>query len=264
VLAELPTFTLVSWGLATLLTLILICQILLLRQYAVYPVFSSYLGVNLLQTAVGIWLYQWYGFGTITAYLIAWSTQSFVIVARALAATEACYLVLGRFKGIWALAARILIACGGIVLLSSIYFGARSYQLAVITLEIGLEAAIATGIVGLLVFARYYQVRIAPATGLLGLGLGLFSCCKLLNDLVFERYIKTYAILWNHVSSFAYVAILLLWIWALRRPVAPDDSEPPLNTESVYPTLIPKVNKRLLELNDQLARIWGRKKPPEP
>jgi hypothetical protein len=263
VLAELPTFTLVAWGLATVLTLILIARILLLRQYAVYPVFSSYLGVNLLQTAVGIWLYQWYGFSTITAYLVAWSTQALVIVVRALAATEACYLVLGRFKGIWALTARILMVCGGIVLFLATYFGAKSYRLTVLTLEISLEAAIATGIAGLLLFARYYHVQIAPATGLLGLGLGLFSCCRLLNDLVFERYIRTYATLWNHVSSATYVAILLLWIWALRRPVAREVTDPPSNTDSAYPEVIPKINQRLLELNDQLMQIW-RRKPPKP
>jgi hypothetical protein len=67
-------------------------------------------------------------------------------------------------------------------------FGIRSLQLAIITLDMSLEAFIATWIVGLLLFARYYDVAVEQETRMIGLGLGLFSCCNLLNDLLFGMY----------------------------------------------------------------------------
>jgi len=261
--SELPTFTLIIWGLATALTVFLLVQILLVRAYEKYQLFTAYLCANLLQTAAGVYLYQTYGFRTIYGYRVAWTTQAIVVIGRALAATEICYRILGKFKGVWALAVRILIACGGIVLISTLYFGTRSYQLSVITLEMSLEAFIATWIVGLLLFARYYAVPVEPAAGMMGLGLGLLSCCKLLNDLVFERHVQSYLGTWNYVSSAAFVGILVLWNWVLRKPATHTVQEPQLNKVQVYQSLIPQVNLKLLELNRQLSQIWS-VEPPKP
>ncbi len=262
-MSELPTFALITWGLATALTLFLLLQVLLLRAHEKYPFFTAYLCANLLQTAVGVYLYQTYGFRTVYGYRVAWTTQAIVVIGRGLAASEICYRILGKFKGIWELAVRILIACGGIVLIPTLYFGAKSYQLAVITLEMSLEAFIATCIVGLLLFARYYAVPVESAAGMMGLGLGLLSCCRLLNDLVFERHVQSYLGTWNYVSSVAFVCILLLWNWVLRKPATHTVQEPQLNKVQVYQSLIPQVNLKLLELNRQLSRIWSTE-PPKP
>jgi hypothetical protein len=254
---ELPTFTLTAWGLATALTLFLLVRVFLLRMYRRYPFFTFYLGANLLQTAVLGYLYQSYGFSSTTyGYRSAWATQAFVVVARGFAAAEVCYRILGKFKGVWALAMRILIACGAIVLISTLYFGIRSYDLAVITLDMSLEAFVATWIVGLLLFARHYGVTVERETGMIGLGLGLLSCCKLLNDLVFERHVQAYLNSWNYVSSVAFVGILLLWAWALRKPVICAVPEPQLNSIQVYQVLIPQMNRKLSALNQQLSQFW--------
>jgi hypothetical protein len=255
--SQLPTLILVTWGLATALTIFLLFRMLLLARYRTYPLFTLYLIANLLQTVVGIYLYQSYGFTTVNGYRIGWTTQAFVVVARGFAAAEICYRILGKFKGVWALAMRILIACGAIVLISTLYFGTRSYRLAVITLEMSLEAFIATCIVGLLLFARYYAVPVEPANRMISLGLGLLSCCKLLNDLVFERHVQAYLGTWNYVSSAAFVGVLLLWNWAMREPVTHMVREPQLNPAQVYHSLIPQVNQRLLELNQQLSQFWN-------
>ena len=253
---ELPTFALTTWGLATALTLFLLIRIVSLQLYRTYPLFSLYLGANLLQTAVGAYLYQTYGFRSTYGYRIAWTTQAFVVVARGFAAAEICHLILGKFKGVWALAIRLLIACGGIVLISALYFGIRSYQLAMITLEMSLEAFIATWIVGLLLFARYYGVRIERGAGMIGLGLGLLSCSKFLNDLVFEKYVQAHLNSWNHVSSVAFIGILALWTQAMRKPATNMVSVARLNAAEVYQSLIPQVNRNLSELNRQLSQFW--------
>jgi len=253
---ELPTLTLATWGLATALTLFLLLRTVLLRLYRTYPHFTLYLGANLLQTMIGIYSYQSYGFRSVYGYRTAWATQAFVVIARGLATAEICYRILGKFRGVWALAVRLLVTCGGIVLISTLYFGIRSYKLAVITLDMSLEAFIATWIVGLLLFARYYGVAVEREAGMIGLGLGLLSCCKLLNDLVFERHVQAYLSSWNYVSSAAFIGILLLWTWALRRPTAEAAREPHLNSAQVYQLLIPQVNEKLSALNQQLSQFW--------
>jgi hypothetical protein len=261
VFAELPTVSLVVWGLAAMLTLFLLLRMIVFRQHRVFYFFALYLGINLAQTAIGVVLYQGYGFASSTTYAVAWTTQGLVVVGRAFAAAEVCHLVLGAYKGIWALAARILSFCGLLVLGLALYFGRSGYHVGVITLEIGLEASIATGIAGLFLFARYYQVRIAPQSGWLALGLGLFSCFKVLNDLAFERFARAYGIEWNHASMLAFVAALLVWTWALRDPLADKVPAPSLKPAHLYANLIPQVNQRLTELNEHLTRLWNLESP---
>jgi len=261
VLAQLPIFTLVTWGLAILLTLALLVRMIVLGQHRVYPLFALYLVCNVLQAAVIVYLYQWYGFTSMSAYRIGWTTQGFVVVARAFAAAEVCHQILGRFKGVWAMTSRTLIVCGALVLGAALYFGRNGYRSAALTLEIGLESFIATWIVGLFWFARYYEVQIPTATGLLGLGLGLNSCFKILNDVVVERFARSYQTAWNHASSAGFIAVLAIWIWGLRKRAAARVSEPELRTAKVYQTLIPQVNRRLVELNEQLSQLWHTELP---
>jgi hypothetical protein len=256
VLAQLPILNLVTWGLATLLTLILLGRIVSLGQYRDYPLFTAYLVCNLLQTIVGLYVYQRYGFFSTIGFRTGWTTQSFVVVARALAAAELCHHVLGRFRGVWAMSSRILVVCGALVLAAVIYFGRGGYRFAVMTLEIGLESFIGTWVVGLFCFARYYQVQIPGTIRMLGLGLGLHSVVKILNDAVFERLVKAYLDEWNYVAASGFLAVLAIWIWGLWRPAEAGVSGPVISAPNAYRELMPQVNRKLLELNEQLGQLW--------
>ena len=261
VFAGIPTFALALWGAATLLTLILLVRIIELHRYREYPRFSLYLAINLLQTVLGVALYQVYGFASAFTYRIAWTSQAVVVVARALAVTEVGYLVLGKYKGVWALATRVLAFCGLLSFGLALYAGRVSYQSSVTTLEIGLEACMATGLAGLFLFARYYRIGISPELALVGVGFGLFSCFRILNDLLYEHLAGAFGNAWNYGGSAAFVAVMLVWIWALRKPVAIPIHEPQLRPATVYARLIPQVNERLVALNEQLAQIWQVESP---
>jgi hypothetical protein len=252
---------LATWGLATLLTLLCLGQLFVYGQYRVYRLFSVYLLVNMLQAVVLVLLYQNYGFASRSAWNLGWISQAFVVIARALAAAEICYLTLGNYKGVWALAARILTGCGALVATLALIFGRQGYQFAVLILEIGLEASIATGIVGLFLFARYYGIQILPATQRLGLGLGLLSCCKILNDVVVERFAKSYESTWNFASLLLFVGVLSIWVWGLRQPATLKLPEPRLTAAQTYENLMPQVNQRLEDLNDELSRLWRLESP---
>lgn len=260
-LAGLPTSTLVLWGSATLLTLAVLTVLILSHRFLEYKFFVGYLLVNLLQTAIGIAAYRGYGFEHTLSYVVGWTTQGAVVLVRALAVTQICYLILGKYKGIWALAARILGLAGGIVFLSAIYFGRSDYFRGIITLEVSLEACIATGVVGLFLFARYYHVPVEPVAGLLGLGLGLLSCFKILNDLILERFAHIYGFAWNNASSAIFVFALGIWVWAVAKPIAVAIPEPKLLTPQLYAQAMPQVNERLASLNEQLTRLLQVRSP---
>jgi len=261
VLAELPILALALWGLATVLTLFLLGRIIVFAQYRSHPLFTLYLSINLLQTAVGVILYQGHGFTSSQTYWIVWTSQGIVVVARALVVGEVCYQILGKFTGIWAMAVWILSLCASGALILALYFGRRGYDLGILALEIALEASMATLIAGLFVFVRYYRVPLEPSTGLLAFGLGLLSCCKILNDVVFERFLKITGSSWNHVSSVAFLGILAVWIWALRESAPATIPEPKLTASQVYASMMPAVNRQLAQLNEQLTQLWHLDRP---
>jgi hypothetical protein len=261
VLAELPILTLALWGLATVLTLFLLGQIVVSEQYRSHPLFTLYLIINLLQTAAGVIAYQKYGFVSPQTYWIVWTSQGIVAVARAVVVGEVCYQILAKFTGIWAMAVRILSLSAFGALILALYFGRRGYDVGIFALEIALEASMATLIAGLFLFVQYYRVPLTRSTGLLAFGLGLLSCSKILNDVVFERFLKITGSSWNYVSSAAFLGILAVWIWALRELVPATTPDPKITTSQVYANMMPSVNRQLAQLNEQLTQLWHLDRP---
>src|SRR5262249_25130281 len=217
--------------------------------------------VNLLQTAVQLVVYQIYGIESQVTYVTTWGSQAVVIVARAAAACEFCHALLGRYQGVWALAKRILLICSVIVLGLGIYFGKDGFIYGVMKLEISSEAFIATLVVGTFLFAKHYDVEMELNLALLGLGLGVYSCVKILNDAVLSRFFYSYGSVWNGVAMTTFVAVLALWIFAMRATSPVHVPKPELSSGDLYRTLAPQMNRRLAELNEQLIRLWKLEPP---
>lgn len=260
-LSALPTLDLALWAVTTAVTVVLLYFILARRLDQQFPFLTAYLGVNLLQTMAQVVVYETYGFDSNVTYAAVWGSQAVVILARALATGEFCYALLGRYVGVWALARRILLVCGTIVLGLSIYFGKDGFRYGVITLEVASEACIATLVVGAFVFAKHYGAEVRPNLALLGLGLGLNSCIKILNDAVLTRYLSGYNRLWNEVAMTSFILVLALWTFAMRATSTVNVPKPELADADLYRTLAPQMNRRLLELNEQLIRLWKLEQP---
>ena len=68
------------------------------------------------------------GLGSVYGYRMAWTTQAFVVIARGFGTAEFA-------TGFWkvqrrlALAIRLLIACGGTVLISTLHLASEAYSL---------------------------------------------------------------------------------------------------------------------------------------
>ena len=248
------------WAATAVTQVLLLCLLIARRNVSSYPAFSAYIFMTLAQSALLFVAIRGFGFSSLVSWRVGWATQSLVLGARAFAVAELCKHILGRFRGVWVLARWILLTCGLLVLLYGLLAASHRWQLVLNTTELGLELAVAAAIVMLLLFARYYEVMVAPPLRWLATGLCVYSCISVVNDTILERWLSRYVTLWNVFGIAAFLACLLLWTWAFRQTV-PQAAADPLLDRSVYLRVIPEANGRLRELNEQLIRFWDLKAP---
>lgn len=261
-MAEIVTIHRVLWALAFLMNAALIALLFYRRNYRVFPFFFLYALLNILQGVVLFLTYRLWALSSAVSFKTAWGTQTLVVTVRALAVAEVCRRVLAKYRGIWALGWRIFLAIAMLVLVYSLAAGRHSWQLVIVTADRSLELAMAAAVLGLFVFMRYYEVIIEPAARLLAIGFFLYSCFRVLNDTILERWLMPYATLWNLLGTVAFLASLLVWVWALRYTQSKMTLDPELYSENHYRSLSPEINTRLKTLNEQLRHFWyaeGRK-----
>ena len=120
----------------------------------------------------------------------------------------------------------------------------------------GLELAMAAVIVTMLLFARYYRVAVNPLQRALAVGLCLYSAFYVINYSVLERILQQFAVLWNFLGMFAFIASLLVWInGANLYAEAEEVAAPPAIPAELYGKLSAEVNSRLILLNRQLIQF---------
>src|SRR6266571_5759073 len=233
-MAEIHAFERVLWGFTVFLKAGLVILLLYRKNHRAFPFFFVYALLNSLQSAALFESYRLWGFGSAVSFDIAWGTQSAVIVVRALAVAEICRCVLAKYTGIWALGRRIFLAMAILVFVYSWAVGGHSWQLAALTADRSLELAIAATVLALFLFIRYYEVAIEPAARFLAIGFFLYSCFRVLNDTILERWLTHYTTLWNLLGTVSFLASLLLWNWALRETQPQATAGLELLSESFY------------------------------
>lgn len=249
------TYEEILWGATFLLNIGLIALLVYRKNYRVLPFFSLYMLLNSFQAIVLFSAYKAWGFFSREALQIAWSAQGLVVLARTVAVAEICYLVLAKFTGIWRLAWRLLLAAAAVVALYTMAASWGRWQHAILSLDRGLELMMATVIVLLFAFVRYYEVVVHPAIRTLAIGFFMYSAFRVLDDSILERWWQTYGPLWNLVGTLTFLASLLLWSWVLRQKQESAITEPQLLPENHYRSLSPAINARLKNLNDRLGHL---------
>lgn len=251
------TFEKALWGLTFLLNTGILTLLVYRKNLRVFRFLFLYLLLNFFQGIVLVLAYQAWGFISQEAIQIGWSTQGLVSLARAVAVAEIFYLVLARFRGIWRLAWRLLAATVALVALYTWALSRGSWQFAILNLDRGLELAMATVIVLLFVFVRYYEVSMDSPIRALAIGFFLYSAFRVLDDSILERWWRTYGPLWNVVGTLIFLASLLLWGWALREKQLQETPATELLPQDEYHSLSPAINARLKNLNERLGHFWS-------
>jgi hypothetical protein len=244
------------WALNSAGEVVLLTLLVVRKNYRPFPAFSLYLLVDLTMGATVLFVYHLWGFDSATAYRIAWGAQGIVLFARALAIAEVSRHLLSRYRGVWALTWRMLLLSAAFVLCYSILAARQDWRLALLNADRGLELSIATVIVVLLLFARYYGVKVEPVVRSLAVGFCLYSCFAVLNNTVLERWLHDYSALWNLLGMLAFLASLSIWTWALRHSQSEAQPKEILLASGIYQALAPEINLRLRLFNEQLSRFW--------
>ncbi len=254
-MAEILSFERVLWGFTVSLKAVLVVLLLYRKNHRAFPFFFVYALLNFIQSAVLFESYRMWGFRSGVSMQIAWSAQGLVTFARALAVGEICHRILAKFRGIWGLAWRLLLAGAASISFYAWAVSRGRWPFAILNLDRGLELAMTTVIVLLFAFARYYEVGVEPDVRTAAIGFFLYSCFRVLNDTILEGWLHRYATLWNLLGTLSFLASMLLWSWAFRRTQPATAFETERVPEDLYRTLAPEINARLRELNEQLRHF---------
>jgi hypothetical protein len=245
-----------AWALTTLLEVVLLLFLLRRRLYRSHPAFFSYILATILQSAVVALVYRYLGSQSLTTWNIAWAAQAVVICTRWFAVTEIARKALAEYTGIWRMTNRILFLLGMVVLVYSIASSNKRWTLAVLNADRSVELCIASLIVCMFLFVRYYRLPMANLERLLSVGFCLYSCSYVINDSIYEKWRSSLGGLWNYLDSLTFLASLLLWISAVHNAGEPRTVTvpAPLSPEQ-YGELSQKLNSRLHLLNNRLNHL---------
>jgi hypothetical protein len=255
-MVEIVTFEKALWAFSVLLKAGLFALLLYRKNHRAYPYLFAYVLITLMQSPILFTTYRVWGFGSPTSRSVGWGVQGLVIAARALAVAEICWRELAKYRGIWALAWRVLLATAGLVLAYAWAVSRPNWQRAILRADRGLELAIAVAIVILFLFVKYYEIAVEATALYLSIGFFLFSSFSVLNNTILETWLYSYATLWNMLGTLAFVATLLLWIWAVREKQPETALGPVMMPQGAYYAVVPEINDRLKALNDQLSQFW--------
>lgn len=227
-------------------------------NWRLHPNFTAYIALNLFQGGMLLLIYSRYGPLTETAQRFAWTTEAGILCARALAINEICRRFLGHYRGIWALAWRLLAFLCLLLAFFSIASAKWKWERIVTNADFGLEFTIVLALVALFAFARYYGLTPDGNLRLLAVGFLFLSCVNALNDTVLANFDTRYGSFWVLFGEISFSATLLLWIWTMRQPLA-SDNRPAVHSSVTYRSLSPEINLRLQALNENLRSFFDRK-----
>jgi hypothetical protein len=251
-----------SWALTTLLEAVLLFYIVRRNLFRSHPSFVMYIVVAIVQSGLLASSYFYFGSTSAPAFYIGWGSQVVVICTRWLAVMEIAKKTLGEYAGIWAMASRVLFLLAACVLVYSIASSGSRWTLVVLNADRSVELCIASFIVGMFIFIRYYRVPVANLERMLAIGFCLYSCFVVINDSIYEYGRRSVGPLWNYLDMLTFTATLLLWIGAVRRSSDSSIEEAlPVFSPEMHDELSQKLNSRLYQLNNRLNRLFRSEGP---
>lgn len=245
------------WLLSITLSLFLCALILQRRVVSRLRFFFIYMIVNLLKSVFVWYLLRRSDYPSRDGYIYSSIAQAVVYGARAAAIVEICYRILRPYRGVWGLAWRLLSVCGIALAGVAALHAAQQRQWIfkfVSNFERGLELAAAVTLVLLFAFIAYYQIQPPRLEITIALGLATFSILQVAFQSFLQVWLPRFAAL-RTFNQFYYQAILILWLFALRRSVPAEGPAPAMLDPSVYAKVTPQIDSRLQNLNSRLMAL---------
>jgi hypothetical protein len=220
--------------------------------------FAIYILTTIAQSALAAFCYSHWGFYSPRTSAVVWGSQGVVIALRFAATVEMAHRTLLDYQGLWSLAKRLLAAIGLCTVAYSLLVAKKQISDLVLNLDRGLELAIATIVVALLLFARFYMLPVNPLDRALAIGLSLYSCFYVINDTIFEKFHKSFTAMWGYLDILTFLASLMIWIqavWAYSEVTSMTAVRKSM-AKDYYAAISPELNVRLNELNEQVSQLF--------
>jgi hypothetical protein len=251
----LSTFVLAIWLLNLALELLLVILLFVHRTWRTYPAFFCYLFANLLQAGLLAVTYSHFGFASLLAKRVYWLSQIPIAALRAWVLVALWRQILVQYSGIWALAWRFFAVLAVVLLSLSAVFAGFDLHAVVLRADHAVSLTMVILLVALFVFARLYTVAVPQAVRSLSMGFILYLSFGVLNDTVLEHLLWRHSNLWIVLSMLSFLASVLLWVWAFRKPIEEPVTDFNLLPRETYRAFAPELNRRLRLLNERLSRV---------
>jgi hypothetical protein len=255
-MAEPWTIRNLAWAATTVLELVLLFFLFRRKVYLLHPAFSVYISTTVLQSLLGAWASHHWGGQSMQYFNFAWGAQGGVICLRWFAVIEIARRVLAAYSGIWKLASVILFILCIVILVYSVVVPRTRWYLMVLSADRAVEFCIASFVVGLLAFARYYRLSMTNLERQLCIGFCLFSCSWVVSNTIYQGAQHPSGMWWEFFEILAFFATLLLWIDAVRKPFeVHQPATAPVLSADQYANVSQQLNERLHQLNDRLNHL---------
>jgi hypothetical protein len=261
---------------------ILLCALVYLRNLQQRLPFFTTHSTLLLMSTMGIALvYHRFGFRSTPSYNAYWITAGLIILARGFAIAELCRHELRAYRGVWALAWRIL------ALLAVIFLGHAAadawgqldrFAIYGLTIERDVEMSSIVILLTMLLISRYYRLTLEPLHKWIAVGMSLVCVADIVNNTILRdaftgplsswfhlahsfswagmrSQVESANDLWNMIRTSGLIVSMSIWCYALRKPLPAPAKDPVLLPAEVYRELSPAVNLRLRAFNDRLLEL---------
>ena len=262
---NLPTIVNGLWAVSFLLQL-LVCGILIFRgHFRTLPLITAYIALNICQAVVLYLVYRRFGTLSHPAYSAGWWSEAITVLARVFATVEILHLALNSYRGIWGLAWRLLSLISLAVSIMVALASRGDVDWALLHADRGYHLIFAVAMVGCLLLIRYYGISVGRVYRTLLATLCFYSCVKILlntvlQNILYAQYLQ-YGAIWQIVSLFSYIVVLVLWAEALWHPLPAIEPQRAVLPSSVYQRVAPEINLQLEMINKRLMdflKIEGR------
>jgi len=261
---------------------IILCGFVFARKtQRTLPFFAAY-SAAMLATTIGLWfVYDRFGFRSVTSYFCYWIQLPLNAGLRTLAIAELCRYKLRAYRGIWGLVWRVL---GGISILFFLHAAIDAWgkpnRLSIysLTLDRDLDIASVAILAALLLIHNYYSLSLEPLQRTIAVGICLICVVDVIGDTIVGSLFTGYLFpffaanpssvgsaiihfyarmndLWTTIRLFSFTAAVGTWCYALRKPLPEPAVAPVLLPAEVYRELSPAINLRLSAFNDRLLEL---------
>jgi hypothetical protein len=260
--AGLSTSIKLIWLASALLQFAIIVLIAVRRNYWAVPTFAWYIGLNLAQAFIMAGVYSHYGFYSREAFRTFWGLEVVIMVVQTLASTELLHRALQDYPGIWELTWRVIFCAVAVVIVYAWTTANSKDEWGLMAAHRGYYLTFALAFILCLLLIRRYDITIDPVYKILVGGFCFYSCGSIFADTLLKtQYLhnfKAYAAVWNNLELLLFVAVMVVWIVALRKAVQVRAQKSPLVGGAAYEVMAPQLNAQLREINDTLQKFFDK------